>query len=375
MSLRPYRDIQRRTCRQVKVGDVAVGGGAPISVQSMTTTLTHDVAATVAQIKALEAAGADIVRVSCPDEASSAALRDIVDQVSVPIIADIHFHYRRALEAADNGAACLRINPGNIGSESRVREVIKAARANGCSMRIGVNAGSLERELLERYGEPCPEAMVESALNHARLLEDNNFEDFKISVKASDVFLCVAAYQALADACDYPLHLGITEAGALRAGTVKSSIGLGNLLWAGIGDTIRVSLSADPVEEIHAGFEILKALGLRHRGVSIVSCPSCARQAFPVIKTVEALEQRLAHIATPLTLSIMGCVVNGPGEARETDIGVTGGGHGTHLVYLSGVADHKIGDEGFVDHVVELVEAKVAEMQAGQERMALVPTE
>ena len=364
MSLRPYRDVYRRSCRQVMVGDVAVGGDAPITVQSMTTTPTHDVAATVAQVKALEEAGADIVRVSCPDEASSAALRDIVDQTSAPIVADIHFHYKRALEAAENGAACLRINPGNIGAESRVREVVAAARANGCSMRIGVNAGSLEKELLERYGEPCPEAMVESALNHARLLEDNNFGDFKISVKASDVFLCVAAYHALAEACDYPLHLGITEAGALRAGTVKSSIGLGSLLWAGIGDTIRVSLSADPVEEVHAGFEILKSLGLRHRGVSIISCPSCARQAFPVIKTVEALEQRLAHIATPLTLSIMGCVVNGPGEARETDIGVTGGGKGTHLVYLSGVADHKIGDDGFVDHVVKLVEAKVAEMQA-----------
>ena len=375
MSLRPYRDIYRRTCRQVQVGNVAVGGGAPISVQSMTTTLTHDIAATVAQIKELEAAGADIVRVSCPDEASSAALRDIVDQVSVPIIADIHFHYRRALEAADNGAACLRINPGNIGSESRVREVVQAARANGCSMRIGVNAGSLERDLLERYGEPCPEAMVESALNHARLLEDNNFGDFKISVKASDVFLCVAAYQGLADACDYPLHLGVTEAGALRSGTVKSAIGIGSLLWAGIGDTIRVSLSTDPVEEVHAGFEILKSLGLRHRGVSIISCPSCARQAFPVIKTVEALEQRLAHISTPLTLSIMGCVVNGPGEARETDIGVTGGGRGTHLVYLSGVADHKIGDAGFVDHVVDLVEAKVAEMQAGQERIVVAPAQ
>ncbi|MFP6771504.1 MAG: flavodoxin-dependent (E)-4-hydroxy-3-methylbut-2-enyl-diphosphate synthase [Alphaproteobacteria bacterium] len=364
MSLRPYRDIYRRSCRQVMVGGVAVGGEAPITVQSMTTTPTHDAAATVAQVKALEEAGADIVRVSCPDQASTAALRDIVDQTSVPIVADIHFHYKRALEAAENGAACLRINPGNIGAESRVREVVAAARANGCSMRIGVNAGSLEKELLERYGEPCPEAMVESALNHARLLEDNNFGDFKISVKASDVFLCVAAYHALAEACDYPLHLGITEAGALRGGTVKSSIGLGSLLWAGIGDTIRVSLSADPVEEVHAGFEILKSLGLRHRGVSIISCPSCARQAFPVIKTVEALEKRLAHITTPLTLSIMGCVVNGPGEARETDIGVTGGGKGTHLVYLSGVADHKIGDDGFVDHVVKLVEAKVAEMQA-----------
>lgn len=364
MSLRPYRDIYRRKCRQVMVGNVPVGGGAPITVQSMTTTPTHDVEATVTQVKALERAGADIVRVSCPDAASSAALKEIVDQTSVPIVADIHFHYKRALEAADNGAACLRINPGNIGSATRVSEVVDAARANGCSMRIGVNAGSLEKELLEHYGEPCPEAMVESALNHARLLADNNFENFKISVKASDVFLCVAAYQSLAEACDFPLHLGITEAGALRGGTVKSSVGLGSLLWAGIGDTIRVSLSADPVEEVYAGFEILKSLGLRHRGVSIISCPSCARQAFPVIKTVEILEERLAHITTPLTLSIMGCVVNGPGEARETDVGVTGGGNGTHLVYLSGVADHKIDSEGFVDHVVELVEARVAEIQA-----------
>jgi len=346
------------------VGNVPVGGGAPISVQSMTNTLTHDVAATVAQIHALEDAGADIVRVSCPDEASSAALKDIVREVSVPIVADIHFHYKRAIEAAENGAACLRINPGNIGAAERVREVVKAAQDHGCSMRIGVNAGSLERELLERYGEPCPEAMVESALNHARILEDNDFFDFKISVKASDVFLAVAAYHGLAEACDYPLHLGITEAGALRGGTVKSSIGIGSLLWAGIGDTIRVSLSADPVEEIHTGYEILKALGLRHRGVTIVSCPSCARQAFPVIKTVEVLEERLAHISTPITLSIIGCVVNGPGEARETDIGVTGGGKGHHMVYLNGVSDHRIDDDGFVDHIVALVEAKAAELAA-----------
>ncbi|MDP6341902.1 MAG: flavodoxin-dependent (E)-4-hydroxy-3-methylbut-2-enyl-diphosphate synthase, partial [Alphaproteobacteria bacterium] len=290
----------------------------------------------------------------------------IVDRVEVPIVADIHFHYRRAIEAADNGAACLRINPGNIGDDDRVAEVVRAARANGCSMRIGVNAGSLERELLERYGEPCPEAMVESALNHARLLQDHGFGEFKISVKASDVFLAVAAYQGLAEACDCPLHLGITEAGAQRGGTVKSSIGLGALLWAGIGDTIRVSLSADPVEEVHVGYEILKSLGLRHRGVSIVSCPSCARQAFPVIETVQVLERRLAHITTPLSLSIMGCVVNGPGEARETDVGVTGGGKGTHMVYLSGVADHRIHDQGFVDHVVALVEAKAAEI-AGAE--------
>jgi len=364
MSLRPYRDIIRRKSRTVHVGSVPVGGDSPITVQSMTNTPTSDAAATIAQIRALEEAGADIVRVSCPDEDSTAALSEIVKAANVPIVADIHFHYQRAIEAAEAGAACLRINPGNIGSADRVREVVKAARDHGCSMRIGVNAGSLEKELLERYGEPCPEAMVESALAHARILEDNDFFDFKISVKASDVFLAVAAYQQLADACDYPLHLGVTEAGALRGGTVKSSIGLGALLWAGIGDTIRVSLSADPVEEIKAGFEILKSLGLRHRGVAVVSCPSCARQAFPVINTVEALEERLAHITTPMTLSIIGCVVNGPGEARETDIGLTGGGNGNHMVYLSGVTDHKIDDAGLVDHIVELVEAKAEELEA-----------
>jgi (E)-4-hydroxy-3-methylbut-2-enyl-diphosphate synthase len=366
MSVRAYRDIDRRKSRQVMVGDVPVGGDAPISVQSMTNTLTSDVAATVNQIHQLEEAGADIVRVSCPDEASTAALSSIIQATSVPIIADIHFHYKRAIEAAEAGAACLRINPGNIGNADRVRDVVQAAKDHGCSMRIGVNAGSLEKELLERYGEPCPEAMVESALNHARILEDNDFFDFKISVKASDVFLAVAAYQGLADACDYPLHLGITEAGALRGGTVKSAMGIGMLLWAGIGDTIRVSLSADPVEEIHAGFEILKSLGLRHRGVSIISCPSCARQAFPVIKTVEVLEERLAHIHTPLSLSIIGCVVNGPGEARETDIGLTGGGQGNHMVYLSGVTDHKISDEKIIDHIIELVENKAAEIEAAE---------
>lgn len=364
MSVRPYRDIIRRKSRQIHVGAVPVGGDAPISVQSMTNTVTGDVEATVAQVLALEEAGADIVRVSCPDVEATEALRQIVSRVNVPIVADIHFHYQRAIEAAAAGASCLRINPGNIGSMDRVREVVKAARDHGCSMRIGVNAGSLERELLEKYGEPCPEAMVESALNHARVLEECDFFDFKISVKASDVFLAVAAYQGLADACDYPLHLGITEAGGAVGGTVKSSIGLGMLLWSGIGDTIRVSLSADPVEEIRVGYEILKSLGLRHRGVSIVSCPSCARQAFPVIKTVETLEQRLAHIQTPLTLSIIGCVVNGPGEARETDIGLTGGGKGNHMVYLNGVTDHKIDDERLVDHIVELVEAKAAELEA-----------
>ncbi len=364
MSVRPYRDIIRRKCRQIHVGDVPVGGDAPISVQSMTNTLTSDAAATIDQIRTLEEAGADIVRVSCPDQESTAALGSIVQAANVPIVADIHFHYKRAIEAAEAGAACLRINPGNIGSADRVRDVVRAARDHGCSMRIGVNAGSLEKHLLEKYGEPCPEALVESALEHARILEDNDFFDFKISVKASDAFLAVAAYQGLADACDYPLHLGITEAGGLRAGTVKSAIGIGNLLWAGIGDTIRVSLSADPVEEIKAGFEILKSLGLRHRGVRVISCPSCARQAFPVIKTVETLEERLAHIATPLTLSIIGCVVNGPGEARETDIGLTGGGKGNHMVYLSGVADHKIDEGQLVDHIVELVERKAAELEA-----------
>ena len=364
MSVRPYRDIDRRKSRRVNVGSVPVGDGAPITVQSMTNTLTNDVAATVAQIRALEDAGADIVRVSCPDVESTAALKAIVDAVSVPIVADIHFHYKRAIEAAEAGAACLRINPGNIGKAERVSEVVKAARDHSCSMRIGVNAGSLERHLMEKYGEPCPEAMVESAMDHARILEDNDFFDFKISVKASDVFLAVAAYQGLAEACDYPLHIGVTEAGGLTTGTVKSSVGLGMLLWSGIGDTIRVSLSADPVEEVKVGFEMLKALNLRHRGVNVISCPSCARQQFQVIKTVETLEQRLAHISTPLTLSIIGCVVNGPGEARETDIGLTGGGKGSHLIYMSGVADHKIDEDGLVDHIVELVERKAAEIEA-----------
>ncbi len=364
MSIRPYRDIIRRPSRKIYVGDVPVGGDAPITVQSMTNTLTSDAAATIKQIHALEEAGADIVRVSCPDEDSTRSLKEIIDNVTVPIIADIHFHYRRGIEAAEAGAACLRINPGNIGTAQRVREVVRAAEDNGCAMRIGVNAGSLEKELLEKYGEPCPEAMVESALNHVRILEDNNFNNFKISVKASDVFLSVAAYQGLAEACDYPLHLGITEAGGLTAGSIKSSIGLGMLLWSGIGDTIRVSLSADPVEEIKAGYEILKSLGLRRRGVTVISCPSCARQAFPVINTVQALEERLAHISTPLTLSIIGCVVNGPGEARETDIGLTGGGKGNHMVYLSGVTDHKIDEAHIVDHIVELVEAKAKQIEA-----------
>ena len=362
--VRPWRNIYRRTSRQIMVGPVPVGGDAPISVQTMTNTDTGDVAATVAQIQRAAEAGADIVRVSTPDEASTKALRQIVRESPVPIVADIHFHYKRAIEAAEAGAACLRINPGNIGSETRVREVIRAARDHGCSMRIGVNAGSLEKDLLEKYGEPCPEAMVESGLDHIKILEDNDFLDFKISCKASDVFLAAAAYQALAEATDAPIHLGITEAGGLVSGTIKSAIGLGNLLWMGIGDTIRVSLSADPVEEVKVGFEILKSLGLRHRGVNIISCPSCARQGFDVIKTVEILEKRLEHIKTPMSLSIIGCVVNGPGEALMTDVGFTGGGAGAGMVYLAGKQSHKMSNEKMIDHIVEAVEKKAAEIEA-----------
>ncbi|MEM9047856.1 MAG: flavodoxin-dependent (E)-4-hydroxy-3-methylbut-2-enyl-diphosphate synthase [Pseudomonadota bacterium] len=357
-AVRPWRSIERRACRQIHVGKVPIGGDAPIAVQTMTNTDTRDVAATVAQVEACAEAGADIVRVSIPDAESSAALKQIVAAASVPIVADIHFHYRRALEAAEAGAACLRINPGNIGAAQRVREVIRAAQDNGCSIRIGVNAGSLERHLLDKYGEPCPEAMVESALDHMRILQDNDFHEFKISVKASDVFLAAAAYQGIADACDAPIHLGITEAGSFVSGTVKSAIGLGNLLWMGIGDTLRVSLSADPVEEVKIGFEILKSLGLRHRGVTIISCPSCARQGFNVIETVGVLEERLAHIQTPITLSIIGCVVNGPGEALMTDIGFTGGGAGSGMVYMAGRQDHKMNNAQMVDHIVSLVEAR-----------------
>ena len=356
MSLRPWRDIDRRVSRQIHVGSVPVGGDAPISVQSMTNTVTSDVQATISQIKELEEAGADIVRVSCPDEESTKALKNIVKAAAVPIVADIHFHHARAIEAAEAGAACLRINPGNIGNAERVRDVIQAAKDHGCSMRIGVNAGSLEKHLLEKYGEPCPEAMVESALDHVRILQDHDYHEYKISVKASDVFLSVAAYQQLAEAVDCPLHIGVTEAGGYTSGTVKSSIGLGSLLWAGIGDTLRVSLSSDPVDEVRVGFEMLKSLGLRHRGVTIISCPSCARQGFDVIKTVQTLEERLAHVSEPITLSIIGCVVNGPGEARETDLGFTGGGAGSGMVYVSGRPDHKMSNEEMVDHLVSLVE-------------------
>ena len=374
MSYRPYQQITRRKSRQIMVGSVPVGGDAPITVQTMTNTLTTDVAGTVAQIRRSEDAGVDIVRVSCPDQESALALKDIVAQVRVPVVADIHFHYKRAIEAAQSGAACLRINPGNIGSADRVREVVKAAKDNNCSMRIGVNAGSLERHLLEKYGEPNPEALVESALEHAKILQDHDFHEFKISVKASDVFMAVAAYQQLAEVCDHPLHIGITEAGTKRAGTVKSSIGLGSLLWAGVGDTLRVSLSAEPEEEVHVGWDILKSLGLRHRGVKIVSCPSCARQGFNVIQTVATLEERLAHIRTPITLSIIGCVVNGPGEALMTDIGVTGGGNGRHMVYAAGRTDHTIDGRDMVEHIIEQVERKAAELAAAAPDLTPEPT-
>ena len=365
--IRPWRDIDRRKSRVIHVGNVPVGGDSPITVQTMTNTLTSDAKATIAQIEACAEAGADIIRVSCPDVPSTSAMAEIVKASPVPIVADIHFHYKRAIEAAEAGVACLRINPGNIGSPERVREVIKAAKDHGCAIRIGVNAGSLEKHLLDKYGEPCPDAMIESGMDHIRILEDNDFQNYKISLKASDIFMTAAAYQGLAEMTDAPIHLGITEAGGLVSGTVKSAIGLGNLLWMGIGDTIRVSLSADPVEEVKAGFEILKSLGLRHRGVNIISCPSCARQGFDVIKVVAELENRLAHIHTPVSLSIIGCVVNGPGEALMTDVGFTGGGAGSGMVYLAGKQDHKRDNADMVDHIVEMVEAKAQQIEAEQE--------
>ncbi|MGB7419092.1 MAG: flavodoxin-dependent (E)-4-hydroxy-3-methylbut-2-enyl-diphosphate synthase [Erythrobacter sp.] len=366
-ALRPWRTIERRECRQIMVGDVPVGGDAPITVQTMTNTPTEDAGATIDQIRRCEEVGCDIIRVSCPTEEATAAFPLITRAAAIPVVADIHFHYKRALEAADGGAACLRINPGNIGNSKKVAEVVRAAKANGCAIRIGVNAGSLEKDLLEKYGEPCPDALIESALDHIKLLQDHDFHEFKVAVKASDVFLAVAAYHGLAETVDCPLHLGITEAGGLIGGTVKSSIGMGSLLWAGIGDTIRVSLSAEPEEEVKVGYEMLKALGLRTRGVRVVSCPSCSRQGFDVIRTVETLEKRLEHIKTPMSLSVLGCVVNGPGEARETDIGLTGGGSGKHMVYLSGMKAHTIEDEDMLDHIVRLVEEKAARIEAGEE--------
>jgi len=364
MSIRPFRDIKRKKTKKINVGKVEVGGDAPISVQSMTNTLTTNVKETVKQINELTEAGVDIVRVSCPDKDSSLALKKIVNQVSVPIVADIHFHYKRAIEAAVSGAHCLRINPGNIGSKKRIQEILKAAKDHNCSIRIGVNAGSLEKNLLEKYKEPCPEALVESAQNNIKMLEDENFFNFKISVKSSDVFLAIKAYRSLSSVCDYPLHLGITEAGGLTSGSIKSSLGIGMLLMEGIGDTIRVSLSADPVEEVKVAYEILKALNLRQRGVNIISCPSCARQAFPVINTVKILEEKLSHIKEPITLSIIGCVVNGPGEASQTHIGLTGGGKDNHMMYLSGLPHHKVVTNKMIEEVVTLVEKKSKELRS-----------
>ena len=358
MEIRPHRIIKRKNTKIIKVGNVSVGGDSIISVQSMTNTLTTDVKGTINQIHSLEEAGADIVRVSCPDKESTIALKDIIKEVTVPIVADIHFHYKRAIEAAEMGASCLRINPGNIGSNQRVLEVIKAAKNNNCSIRIGVNAGSLDRKILEKYKEPCPEALVESAENNIKLLEDNDFFNFKISVKSSDIFLTVKAYKKLSEVSNYPLHLGVTEAGGLFTGSIKSSIGIGQLLMEGIGDTIRVSLSSDPVDEVKAGYEILKSLGIRSRGVNIISCPSCARQAFPVIETVKLLEEKLAHIKKPINLSIIGCVVNGPGEAAQTEIGLTGGGQDSNLLYLSGIPHTKVATSEIIEKVVKLVEEK-----------------
>ncbi len=363
MNIRPFREIKRRKTKEINVGHIKVGGDNPISVQSMTNTLTKDVKETVKQIEQIEEAGADIVRVSCPDEDSTKALKDIVKNTSIPIVADIHFHYKRAIEAAENGAACLRINPGNIGEKKKIKEVISAAKNNNCSIRIGVNAGSLEKDLLEKYKEPCPEALVESALRNISIVEDLDFNEFKVSVKSSDVFLSIEAYRQLSKVTDYPLHLGITEAGTFLPGSIKSSIGFGSLLMSGIGDTVRVSLSDDPVEEIKVGNEILKSLNLRNRGVKIISCPSCARQAFNVIETVKKLEDRLSHIKTPISLSIIGCVVNGPGEAAQTDIGITGGGKGNNMLYLNGVESEKISSEEMISKVVRLVEEKVEEIE------------
>ena len=358
MEVRPHRIIKRKITKEIKVGKVSVGGNSPISVQSMTNTLTTDIQNTIKQIHALEEAGADIVRVSCPDENSTKALKNIINEVTAPIVADIHFHYKRAIEAAEMGASCLRINPGNIGTNERILEVIKAAKDNNCSIRIGVNAGSLEKNLLEKYKEPCPEALVESAIQNIKLLEDNDFFNFKVSVKSSDIFLTVKAYKKLSEICNYPLHLGVTEAGGLLTGSIKSSIGIGQLLMDGIGDTIRVSLSSDPVDEVKAGYEILKSLGIRSRGVNIISCPSCARQAFPVIETVKILEKKLAHIKKPINLSIIGCVVNGPGEAAQTEIGLTGGGQDNNLLYLSGIPHSKVASSEIIERVVKLVEEK-----------------
>ena len=356
MSIRPFRDIKRRKTKVVNVGELKIGGENPISVQSMTNTITKDVTKTIKQINEIAESGADLVRVSCPDKDSTQALKEIMKSINIPLVADIHFHYKRAIEAATNGANCLRINPGNIGDKKKIKEVIKAAKDNNCSIRVGVNAGSLEKDILEKYKEPCPEALVESALRNIEILENEDFSNMKVSVKSSDVFLSIGAYKQLSKKTDYPLHIGITEAGSYLPGTIKSSIGFGSLLMDGIGDTIRVSLSDDPVKEVKVGNEILKSLNLRDRGVKVISCPSCARQGFQVIETVKILEEKLSHIKKPITLSIIGCVVNGPGEAALTDIGITGGGKGNNMLYLSGVQVEKVPTEKIITKVVEEVE-------------------
>ena len=358
MSIRPFRDIKRRKTKEINVGKIKVGGNNPISVQSMTNTLTTNIKATIQQINEIHSEGADIVRVSCPDESSSKSLKEIIKHVDVPIVADIHFHYKRAIEAAESGASCLRINPGNIGNVKKIKEVVKAARDNDCSIRVGVNAGSLEKDILEKFKEPCPEALVESALRNIKILEDENFTNLKISVKSSDVFLSIEAYRQLSLTTDYPLHLGITEAGGFIPGSIKSSIGLGTLLLDGIGDTIRVSLSDDPLKEVK-----LKSLNLRERGVKIISCPSCARQGFQVIETVKLLEEKLSHIKIPITLSVIGCVVNGPGEAAMTDVGITGGKKGNNMLYLSGIQSEKVLTNDMIEKVVSEVEKKASELE------------
>ena len=363
MSIRPFRDIKRRVTKVITVGKVKVGGDNPISVQSMTNTLTRNVKDTLKQINNISEVGGDIVRVSCPDEESTIALKEITKHSTIPVVADIHFHFKRAIEAAENGADCLRINPGNIGDKNKITQVISAAKNNNCSIRIGVNSGSLEKDILEKYKEPCPEALVESAMRNIKIIEDLDFFNFKISVKSSDVFLSVKAYRELSRVTDYPLHLGITEAGSFIPGSIKSSIGLGNLLMDGIGDTIRISLSDDPVEEIKIGNEILKSLNIRNRGVKIISCPSCARQGFQVIDTVKILEEKLSHIKAPITLSIIGCVVNGPGEAAQTDIGITGGGKNINMLYLKGVQTEKLNNQDIISKVVNLVEKKAEEIE------------
>ena len=363
MSIRPFRDINRRETKVIQGGKIKVGGDNAISVQSMTNTITKDKKSTIKQIQEISKAGADIVRVSCPDQDSSKAIKDIVKHIDIPLVADIHFHYKRAIEAAENGANCLRINPGNIGDKNKIKEIVNSAKNNNCSLRIGVNAGSLERDILEKFKEPCPEALVESALRNIKTIEDLDFTNFKVSVKSSDVFLSVKSYRLLSKKTDYPLHLGITEAGSYLPGSIKSAIGLGNLLMEGIGDTIRVSLSDDPVQEVKIGNEILKSIGLRNRGVKIISCPSCARQGFEVIDTVKILEEKLSHIKEPITLSIIGCVVNGPGEAAYTDIGITGGGRDSNMLYLNGVQTEKLGNKEIVSKVIDLVERKAEEIQ------------